>query len=238
MFAFSSCNCNSICRYFNTCCTRSCASLVSRICCFCGNSIFRLDVIKLAKNFIVLILFNTIFASFGIFGDSSMILLAMSFRLSIMAFSCCWSIIGTSVMYSTSASIIGSDETFCFTMKRFTPCRISVLPPSGMDSILIIFAVVPIVYRSPGSGSSIFVSRCAITPMYLFSLYAFLTALMDFSLPTEIGITTPGNKTLFLKGKIGSTFGRWSLLVLSSSSIDSKGTISTSSSIILDNSIF
>jgi hypothetical protein len=54
---------------------------------------------------------------------------------------------------------------------------------------------------------------------------------MDLSLPTVIGITTPGNKTVLRKGKIGSVCGKFSEFILSSSSEESKGIKSTSSSV-------
>ena len=48
---------------------------------------------------------------------------------------------------------------------------------------------------------------------------------------TVIGITTPGNKTVFLRGKIGTTSGKDSLSNASSSSVVIKGIKSASDSI-------
>jgi hypothetical protein len=41
---------------------------------------------------------------------------------------------------------------------------------------------------------------------------------MDLSRPAVIGITTPGNSTMFRNGKIGSESGNSSLIISSSSS--------------------
>src|SRR5690606_10843804 len=65
--------------------------------------------------------------------------------------------------------------------------------------------------------------------MILFPLLVSLISLMDLSLPAVIGMTTPGNKTVFRKGKIGKTSGRSSLVIASSSSADIKGMNSASS---------
>ena len=54
---------------------------------------------------------------------------------------------------------------------------------------------------------------------------------MDLSLPTVIGITTPGNKTLFRRGRIGSSSGKTCLFTFSSSSAVIKGINSASFSI-------
>jgi len=54
---------------------------------------------------------------------------------------------------------------------------------------------------------------------------------IDLSRPTVIGITTPGNKTVFLSGKIGKTGGTSSEFIISSSSAESNGMNSVSSSI-------
>ena len=57
---------------------------------------------------------------------------------------------------------------------------------------------------------------------------------MDLSLPAVIGITTPGNSTVFLNGKIGKTSGISSLLIISSSSGVINGINSESSFRIFD----
>ena len=56
-------------------------------------------------------------------------------------------------------------------------------------------------------------------------------SLILLSLPSVIGITTPGNNTLFLKGKIGNLSGTSSRFILSSSSGDIRGINSVSVSI-------
>ena len=60
---------------------------------------------------------------------------------------------------------------------------------------------------------------------------ASLMSLMDLSRPAVIGITTPGNKTVFRNGKIGTTSGSDSLSKASSSSVVIKGIKSASDSI-------
>ncbi len=59
---------------------------------------------------------------------------------------------------------------------------------------------------------------------------ASLISLIDLSLPAEIGITTPGNKTVLRKGKIGSETGSSSLFISSSSSGVNNGINSASES--------
>ena len=54
--------------------------------------------------------------------------------------------------------------------------------------------------------------------MILFPALASLINFIDLSLPAEIGITTPGNKTVLRKGKIGNEAGNSSLFISSSSS--------------------
>ena len=59
-------------------------------------------------------------------------------------------------------------------------------------------------------------------------------SLMLLSLPRVIGITTPGNNTLFLRGKMGNLSGTSSKFILSSSSGDISGMNSVSVSITSD----
>ena len=59
---------------------------------------------------------------------------------------------------------------------------------------------------------------------------AFLISFTDLSLVAEIGITTPGNKTAFLSGRIGTDSGGDSLRIASSSSDVINGINSDSSS--------
>ncbi len=119
---------------------------------------------------------------------------------------------------------------------------INVVPPSGIFNIFTILAIVPTVCRSAPSGSSILVFFCAITPISLSDLCAFLTALIDFSRPTAIGITTPGYNTLFLRGNNGITGLTFKSSSSSLSSTVNMGIISTSSptisSIYISSNIF
>ena len=54
---------------------------------------------------------------------------------------------------------------------------------------------------------------------------------MDLSLPAVMGITTPGKRTVFLKGRMATSSGNSSFLSASSSSVVSKGISSASVSI-------
>ena len=54
---------------------------------------------------------------------------------------------------------------------------------------------------------------------------------MDLSLPAVIGITTPGKRTVFLSGRMGTESGRDSFAIASSSSEDIRGIKSASDSI-------
>src|SRR5690554_365463 len=65
--------------------------------------------------------------------------------------------------------------------------------------------------------------------MILSPLLDSLISLIDLSRPAVMGITTPGKRTVFLKGKIGSVSGRFSFSIASSSSIDISGINSASS---------
>src|SRR5471030_886376 len=60
-------------------------------------------------------------------------------------------------------------------------------------------------------------------------LLASRISLIDLSRPTVIGITTPGNKTVFRSGNIDKTAGSCSLFISSSSSVDMSGKNSESS---------
>ena len=91
-------------------------------------------------------------------------------------------------------------------------------------------ATVPILLRSLGSGSSTATSFCASTPITLVFWYAFLTSLIDLSLPIVIGITTPGNRTVLRNGRIPTICGISSVFMVSSSSGDNNGMNSESSS--------
>ena len=67
--------------------------------------------------------------------------------------------------------------------------------------------------------------------MILFVAFASFISFIDLSRPAVIGITTPGNKTVFLKGKIGTISGKDSLSNASSSSVVIRGIKSASDSI-------
>ena len=67
--------------------------------------------------------------------------------------------------------------------------------------------------------------------MILFVAFASFISFIDLSRPAVIGITTPGNNTVFLKGKIGTISGNDSLSNASSSSVVIRGIKSASDSI-------
>ena len=71
---------------------------------------------------------------------------------------------------------------------------------------------------------------CATTPIIRLPAYASLINLIDLSRPAVIGITTPGNKTVFRSGNIGNDSGSFSLNISSSSSEDNNGINSASES--------
>src|SRR6185312_6471381 len=60
-------------------------------------------------------------------------------------------------------------------------------------------------------------------------LLASRISLIDLSLPTVMGITTPGNSTVFRRGNMDKTPGNCSLFISSSSSVDIRGKNSESS---------
>ena len=63
--------------------------------------------------------------------------------------------------------------------------------------------MVPTLYRSSKSGSSVSGLIWLVTAIYLLALLAFLTSFkLDFR-PIVQGMTTPGKSTMFRKGRIG-----------------------------------
>ena len=134
--------------------------------------------------------------------------------------------------FSSNSSILaikyGSSEICSTNFNLFLPWIIIVLLPSGILSILTICATVPTSNKSLYFGSSTLVSFCDTTPIILFPLLASWISLILLSLPNVIGITTPGNKTLFLKGRIGNFSGTSSKFIRSSSSEDINGINSVS----------
>ena len=91
--------------------------------------------------------------------------------------------------------------------------------------------------RSSSLGSSIFESFCATTPIILLFFSASFISLTERSLVTVIGIITPGNRTVFLKGNIGSVSGFFSLSIFCSSSSLKRGKNSLSPSAEVDKKI-
>ena len=75
---------------------------------------------------------------------------------------------------------------------------------SGNSRIRIIFAIVPMWYKSSNPGFSVSGLNWQTTPMFnLFLSAAFAKRREDFR-PTATGITTPGNNTMLRNGKIGN----------------------------------
>ena len=91
--------------------------------------------------------------------------------------------------------------------------------------------------RSSTLGNSTVESFCATTPIILLFFSASLINLTERSLVTVIGIITPGKSTVFLRGRIGSESGFFSLSIFCSSSSLSKGKNSLSPSIDEENNI-
>ena len=110
--------------------------------------------------------------------------------------------------------------------------------PSGICKTLRILATVPILLISPILGSETLLLICETTPINLSPLLAALINLTDLFLVAVIGITTPGNSTVFFKGRIDSDFGNFSLFIASSSSDVIRGMSSDSSLIIFPESLF
>ena len=106
---------------------------------------------------------------------------------------------------------------------------ITVVFPSGILKTFRILATVPVVFISSIPGSSFPSTFCETTPIILFPLFVSFINLMDLSRPAVIGTTTPGNKTVFRRGKIGRISGNSSLSIASSSSKVIKGINSASS---------
>ena len=79
----------------------------------------------------------------------------------------------------------------------------AVIFPSGSFMILMTFAKVPMMYRSFSVGFSSFGFFWQMIPINLFSFCASSSNFLDFSLPAVIGVTTDGNITIFLTGRIG-----------------------------------
>ena len=91
---------------------------------------------------------------------------------------------------------------------RFLPCKIAVVEPSGIFNKRKMRATVPILNKLSVEILSDSASRCDKTAIILCVSCAFCTARMDFSRPIVIGMTTPGNKTVFFKGKMGNNSGK------------------------------
>ncbi|NDH68080.1 MAG: hypothetical protein EBY22_09305 [Gammaproteobacteria bacterium] len=72
-------------------------------------------------------------------------------------------------------------------------------------------------------------SICPVTMAELAKMAHLMSQQPDLSRPTVIGITTPGNRTVFLKGRIDRVSGVCSLFISSSSSCDISGKNSVSS---------
>jgi hypothetical protein len=91
--------------------------------------------------------------------------------------------------------------------KRFLPWMMAVVLPSGMRNMRMMVAMVPILLRSSARGSSIWPSFWLTTPKVLLPRYTSWIRRMLRSRPTVMGMTTPGNSTVFRKGRMGSSGG-------------------------------
>ena len=158
-------------------------------------------------------------ASDGILGFSFIIFKATSLIASIVAVNLFDNFFGNlSIISTTVAWIYGSSLTTVLILNLFFPWIIIVVFPSGILRTLRIFATVPRWYISSIPGLSVDFFFWATTPISLFDLLASWISFIDLSLPALIGITTPGNRTVLIRGRIGSTSGNFSFSRASSSS--------------------
>ena len=79
--------------------------------------------------------------------------------------------------------------------------------PSGSFSSCSTCAKVPISWRSAPAGSSVSAAFCATSRMRLSPSTARSSARIDFSRPTNSGMTMCGNTTTSRRGRTGSTWG-------------------------------
>ena len=88
---------------------------------------------------------------------------------------------------------------------RDSPSTSTLMVPSGSFSSCSTCAIVPMACRSPASGSSVSAAFCATSRMRLSPSTAMSSARIDFSRPTNSGITMCGNTTTSRSGNTGST---------------------------------
>ena len=209
-----------------------CKLSICKILYFSPTEIFILEDTKFTRKELLWIFLIANDASVGIFGLSLIIFNAKSLIESIVALNFLSSFSGfNSINSLTEANIKGSSEIKFLILKRFFPWIIIVKLPSGICRTLNILATVPILFMSDWVGFETLPSFWETTPINLSPEFAFLINLTDLSLVAVIGITTPGNKTVFLNGRIGRVSGILSLEIASSSSDVIKGINSDSSSI-------
>ena len=79
--------------------------------------------------------------------------------------------------------------------------------PSGISSVLMSLQTVPYRQRSSSTGSSTETSICGMATSQLSPSSTSETSLMDFSRPTVMGNTVPGNMTALRSVSTGSTGG-------------------------------
>ena len=200
--------------------------------CFSATLRFRFEDTKLIKNDPLWMFWIAKEASEGRFGLILIILSASSFIPSTMASNSL--LLGAgffSFISLTEATINGFSWTMALSLNRFFPWIMIVVLPSGIWSTLRMRATVPISYTSSTEGASTEASRCATTPIVLLPWLAALIRAIEVSRPAVIGMTTPGNKTVLRRGKIGKVSGTSSRSISSSSSGESSGMSSASSSI-------
>ena len=191
-----------------------------------------LEHTKLTKNESLWIFLIANDASLGIFGFSSIILRAISLIDSIVAPNSLLFFSGFNSGISLIFAVIyGSSETICSIENLFFPWIITVTLPSGIFRTLNIFATVPVGWISLNEGDWTLESFWETTPINLSFVFESLISFIDLSLEAVIGITTPGNITVFFRGRIGSVSGRDSFEIASSSSEVINGIKSESSSI-------
>ncbi len=83
--------------------------------------------------------------------------------------------------------------------------------PSGISITRSTSAMTPTVYKSSSFGSSTDMSRWQTTPTIDFKSPLLFIRFIDLVRPIMTGMTTPGNKTMLRKGKMGTSFSSLSI---------------------------
>ena len=113
-----------------------------------------------------------------------------------------------SVTVSTVASMKGlSERTSFISLTRFAACTITLVLSSGNRMVFSTRASTPMEYRLPKVGASSASSYCTPSTIHCSGprSSAHSTSFALLSRPMAKGMMTPGNTTIFLSGRMGST---------------------------------